>query len=282
MGVYKLITSKFICIAMNFDKSFSLKDKTIVITRSQDQQVEARRSFEMMGANVLELPALVIGPPDDWRPLDDALSELETFHWIIFSSSNGVKAVESRLSLTGRSLSSRPSGLKIAAVGQKTAKSLEIYGVEADFVPPKFVADSLIKNFPVSGLGLRMLFPRVQSGGRPILTEAFRDAGVKVVQVSAYESRCPEEIPGETVDALDNGKVDVIAFTSSKTVVHTAQLMSKYFESKWQKKLLGIKLVSIGPQTSISCKKYFDRIDQEADPHDLEGLVCACIAATKN
>ena len=37
-----------------------------------------------------------------------------------------------------------------------------------------------------------------------------------------------------------------------------------------------MKLVSIGPQTTRSCLARFGRVDGEADPHDLEGLVSAC------
>ena len=54
----------------------------MVVTRAADQLGEARRLLETQGAQVLDLPALVIGPPDDWGPLDDALAELEDFHWL--------------------------------------------------------------------------------------------------------------------------------------------------------------------------------------------------------
>jgi len=51
----------------------------------------------------------------------------------------------------------------------------------------------------------------------------------------------------------------------------------KRFGSDWQRQFDGLKLISIGPQTSLSCENYFKRVDQEADPHDLDGLVQACI-----
>ena len=38
----------------------------------------------------------------------------------------------------------------------------------------------------------------------------------------------------------------------------------------------GVKVISIGPQTSRSCRQHFGRVDAEADPHDLEGLAEAC------
>ena len=262
---------------MSFEFDLPLEGRTVVLTRAQAQQAEAHALFKAKGAKVLDLPALVIGPPDQWAPLDDALKVLENFHWIVFSSSNGVRAVEARLQRLGHTLASRPKTLRIAAVGRKTAISLEHIGVVPDFVPPKFVADSLIEHFPHSEVGIRMLIPRVQSGGRTVLADAFGKVGVKVVEVAAYESCCPKEMPEETVRAFLNKEVDAIAFTSGKTVLHTAKLMSQKFGVNWQQNLDGTNLISIGPQTSISCYKYFNKVDQEADPHDLDGLIDACI-----
>ena len=253
-----------------------LLNRTVVVTRAAEQQGEARRLLESEGACVLDLPALVIGPPDDWGPLDDALEELEDFHWLVVSSANGVHAVEQRLQRRGSGLARRPTTLKIAAVGRKTAALLEDLGAPADFVPPRFVADSLIEHFPVSGFGLRMLLPRVQSGGRTLLAEAFAEAGVRVVEVAAYESRCPDAMPNATAEALAAGTVDAICFSSGKTARHSAQLLQQRFGTHWSDHLNGVQLISIGPQTSQSCHTHFGRVDAEADPHDLDGLVAAC------
>ena len=258
-----------------------LQGRCIAVTRAEQQLGEARRLFEQAGASVLDLPALVIGPPDEWGPLDDALAELDEFHWLVVSSSNGVEAVEARLQRQGGSLARRPRSLKIAAVGRKTASRLEALGAPADFVPPQFVADSLIDHFPVSGWGLRLLLPRVQSGGRTVLAEAFGEAGARVVEVAAYESRCPESLPKATATALAAGSVDAITFSSGKTVQHTAQLLEQQFGASWAQQLEGVALVSIGPQTSHTCRERLGRVDAEANPHDLDGLVEACTEALR-
>jgi uroporphyrinogen-III synthase len=253
-----------------------LADRRIAVTRAEGQLGQAHRLFEAAGATVIDLPALVIGPPDDWGPLDDALAELEDFHWVIFSSVNGVEAVERRLARLGGSLAGRPRPLRIAAVGRSTAGRLEELGAPADFVPPAFVADSLIEHFPVSGWGLRLLLPRVQSGGRTVLAEAFAAAGARVVEAAAYETRCPDALPSGALQALEAGCLDAITFSSGKTVRHTCQLLEGSFGSGWRRRLEGMKVISIGPQTSRACIERIGRVDAEATPHDLAGLVQAC------
>ena len=241
----------------------------MVVTRAADHLGAARQLLEQRGATVLDLPALVIGPPDHWGPLDDALEDLESFHWLVFSSANGVQAVEQRLQRLGRCLARRPASLKIAAVGRKTAQVLDDLGAAADFVPPSFVADSLIDHFPVSGWGLKMLLPRVQSGGRTLLADAFGEAGVRVVEVAAYESGCPATMPEPTATALEGGDVDAIAFSSGKTAEHTAQLLEQRFGPAWAERLEGVKLVSIGPQTSRSCRQCWGP-EHPQPPHQQE------------
>ena len=265
---------------MSSDQAQPLQGHTVVITRAKEQQSEGRRRLQTLGARVLDLPALEIGPPDSWAPLDEALADLESFHWLIVSSANGVEAVESRLQRLGRGLAERPESLRIAAVGRKTAQRLEELGAPADFVPPTFIAESLIEDFPVSGWGLRILLPRVQSGGRTVLAEAFAEAGSRVVEVAAYESRCPTSMPADTLKALENREVDVVSFSSGKTVTHTVQLLENALGSSETEQLFRKPaVVSIGPQTSKRCRELLGRVDQEATPHDLEGLVKACVQA---
>jgi len=253
-----------------------LSGRRVAITRAEHQLGAARALFTAAGAEVLDLPALVVTAPDSWGPLDDALEELADFHWLVFSSSNGVEAVDQRLRRRGSSLARRPAGVRLAAVGRKTAQLLEELGAPADFVPPAFVADSLVEHFPVSGWGLRLLLPRVQSGGRTLLAEAFAAAGSRVVEVPAYETRCPRGLPSATLAALEQGQLDAITFSSGKTVSHTARLLQEAFGDNWHRKLEGLAIVSIGPQTSERCRQELGRVDAEANPFDLDGLLQAC------
>ena len=260
----------------------ALTDKKIIITRALEQTSEAREIFRKNGAEVFDLPSLVIGPPDDWEPLDGALKEITTFDWIIFSSANGVRNVDDRMKEIGLSLSEISENIKIAAVGRKTASLLEEMDVKVSFVPPSFVADSLVEYFPQNQKGLKLFIPRVQTGGRSILSDSFKSKGAEVTEVAAYESSCPKDIPQKTIDALNSGKIDIIAFTSGKTVINTVNLFKKYFGENWFKLIEKIQLVTIGPQTTISCKNLIKEPDKEASPHDLEGLLKACLEINFN
>lgn len=266
---------------MNAVPSPPLAGCAIALTRAEQQLGSARRLFERAGAQVFDLPALVVTPPEDWAPLDEALADLAHFHWLIFSSANGVEAVQARLRRRGGDLAKPPKGLRLAAVGRRTAERLEDLAVRVDFVPTRFVADALIDEFPVSAWGLHLLLPRVQSGGRTVLAEAFGSAGARVVEVPAYDTRCPDGLPTGTVRALEGGTIQAIAFTSGKTVRHCAQLLEGAFGASWRQVVDRVKVVSIGPQTSRPCQEVFGRVDAQADPHDLEGLVAACARALR-
>ena len=114
---------------------------------------------------------------------------------------------------------------------------------------------------------------------RQLLAEAFGEAGARVSEVAAYESRCPKDLPALTVAALEAGLADAICFSSGKTVRHTVQLLEAQFGESWSEHIGKLAVISIGPQTSAVCRELLGRIDAEADPHDLDGLVEACSRA---
>ena len=254
-----------------------LDSKNLILTRSFDQISEVRNLFQEQGANIFELPSLMIQYPDDLVPLDDALNEINNFHWIIFSSSNGIKFVDSRLRDHGTSLKYCLKTTKIAVVGKNTAKTLLELGINADYIPPNFVAESLINNFPISAYGLKVFIPRVQTGGRNIISQEFRNAGARVVEVAAYESKCPQGIPKKTIDAIQDRKIDGIIFSSGKTVANASFLLEKHFGGDWISKFDDVKIFSIGPQTSLACQEIFGRVDREANNYNFQGLLDAVI-----
>jgi len=247
--------------------------KTIVVTRAAGQSSQFAHLLQQQGATVIEMPALEICQPSSWEDLDGAIANLSQFHWLILTSTNAVDYFFERLLAQGKDARAL-AGMKIAVVGQKTAESLKQRGIQPDYIPPDFVADSLIENFPESDLaGLKILFPRVETGGREVLVKEFMARGAIVTEVAAYQSICVQEISSEVLRALP--EVDVMTFASSKTVKCVCQLLEmRSGTGRWAD---GMCIASIGPQTSEACKKWLGRVDVEAEEYTLEGLTQAIV-----
>ncbi len=260
-----------------------LTGKTILVTRSMGQSSQFSDRLIASGATVIEMPTLEIGPPSSWEALDNAIAHLSDFDWLILTSSNGIDYFFERLIAQGKDTRVL-AGVKIAVVGEKTAHSLKQYSIRADFIPPNFVADSLVENFPEELNSKKVLFPRVESGGREVLVKELTLKGAKVIEVAAYQSCCPSSIPPAAELALQNRKVDVITFASSKTVQFFCQLTNKIFSnnSDASQFLEGVCIASIGPQTSKTCHALFGRVDVEAQEYTLDGLTQALITWANN
>ncbi|WP_088891540.1 uroporphyrinogen-III synthase [Leptolyngbya ohadii] len=264
----------------------SLSGKTVLVTRAAGQSSQFTRLLQQQGAAVIELPAIEITPPSSWQDLDRAIDRLSEFDWLILTSTNAVDYFMERLLAGGKSVEDLHQ-IKTAVVGQKTAAGLQQKGIQPDFIPPNYVADSLVEHFPDRDRlsHLKLLFPRVETGGREVLVKELSAQGATVVEVAAYESGCVRTIAPEVAAALKQDalaprefplQIDVITFASSKTVKCFYQLLQTIvLEESQPLPAPRTCLASIGPQTSIACREYFGRVDVEAAEYTLEGLTQA-------
>jgi uroporphyrinogen-III synthase len=136
-----------------------------------------------------------------------------------------------------------------------------------------------VEEFPESLNNQKILFPRVETGGREILVQELTKQGAEVVEVAAYQSTCPPNIDPIVSQALQDGIIDIITFASSKTVKNFHQLITTEIVNKCQITLESllekVVLASIGPETSKTCNQLLGRVDIEAKEYTLEGLVNA-------
>jgi uroporphyrinogen III methyltransferase / synthase len=255
-------------------RTLPLQGQTVLITRSLSQSPELRQLLIAQGSRVLEMPTLEIGAPSSWGKLDTAITQLSNYDWLILTSANAVNYFFDRLTTAGLDARALAS-VKIAVVGRKTAEVLRQHGLNPDFIPTEFVADALVASFPVSPDGQKILFPRVESGGREEIVQALTGQGAIVDEVAAYQSVCPLAIDPTALAALQQQQVDIITFASSKTVRHFYQLIGDQLPSNWAEKVC---IASIGPQTSATCQELFGRVDIEATEYTLPGLVTAIMA----
>jgi len=237
----------------------SLEGRTILVTRPVRDAGELAQRLRERGARVVEAPAIEIVELEDATELDRAIRQLAggEFAWVSFTSPRAVDAVCDRLRRFG--LPPRiPS--KIAAVGPATAKRLADVGLPVDLLADPHTTDALADAFP-AGAG-RVLLPRADIAPEG-LEERLRQKGWTPVRVDAYQTRYPDELPGEARKALELG-VDAVVFTSSSTVEGFVRLAGPR---------LGTPAVCIGPVTSDAALRAGFSVKAVADPHTVDGIV---------
>jgi uroporphyrinogen III methyltransferase/synthase len=246
-----------------------LSGMRVMVTRPAPQAETLVAQLDELGADVLVQPAIEIAPPDDWRHVDDVLTRLAEFDWLVFSSSNGVRQLLDRLCQRHGDLR-RLGSVQVAAIGPGTAEALAEYRLHPDLVPDEFRAEALAESLAGGARGKRFLLARA-SRGREVLAEQLRKAGGQVEQVVAYSSRDVPAPKSEIAAALAAGKIDWITVTSSAI----ARSISAMFADDLRR----AKLVSISPLTSDTLRELAHEPAAEAKTYTISGVVEAIVAA---
>ncbi|HTN74232.1 MAG TPA: uroporphyrinogen-III synthase, partial [Pirellulaceae bacterium] len=252
-----------------FDKR-PLFGQKVAITRAAEQACELRARLSALGAEVLEQPAIEICDVGDVAPLDDVLTRLIAFDWIVFSSANGVTKFFERLRFLNRDARAL-AGAKLAVIGPGTAEKLAEYRLLADLIPSEYRAEALAAELAPHAAGKQVLLVRA-SRGREVLADDLRAAGAFVEQVVAYES-IDVVLPESHVAALlEQGQLDWLTVTSSAI----ARSLARMFGERLQQ----TKLVSISPITSDVLRELGYEPAAEATEYTMAGVVQAMLSHT--
>ncbi|WP_028129683.1 uroporphyrinogen-III C-methyltransferase [Selenomonas sp. AE3005] len=241
--------------------------KRILVTRARSQASKLTAKLENLGAEVIEVPAITITDPVDlYAALDQAIGQLQDYHWVMFTSANGVKHFFARLLQAGKD--ARALGYaKIAAIGSATAAELKKYGLVADVVPGEYRAEGIIEamkgKLPPHA---KILLPRAEEA-REILPEKLREMGAEVDVVSAYRTVCAAADGEALTSELNEGRIDMVTFTSSSTVKNLVNIIGS------ADLLNGVKTACIGPVTADTAKSLGIEPDIIAKEYTIDGLV---------
>ncbi|GAB4482507.1 MAG: hypothetical protein OHK0031_05110 [Anaerolineales bacterium] len=193
----------------------------VLITRPRAQAADFAEQLRQAGFEPILFPVIEIRPVENNAALETALANLEKYAWLIFTSVNAVPPTVSPHFL--RKWGESPAGtrgVKIAAVGPKTAAALRQRNIEPDFIPDEFRGEAIF-----AGLGdLRgkwILLPRAELA-RPELPAAIAAAGGIAHEIIVYRT-LPAEIDSAGLAALKSG-VDVITFTSASCVENFVEI----------------------------------------------------------
>jgi uroporphyrinogen III methyltransferase/synthase len=242
---------------LNWFEGRPLFGKRILVTRARDQAVEFTDLLKLHGADPVEFPTIEVVPPESWEALDGAIRRIEEYDWLIFTSANGVLYFLERLKVSGKDIRAL-KGIKLCAIGPRTAQEIERMGVRVDLMPAEYVAEALIEQMGRQELsGRRILIPRA-AVARDVLPEALIRMGARVEVVTAYRTIRPTRDLEWVKNLLQGRQISVITFTSSSTVRNFAEMFGP---DEARRLLDGVVVACIGPITAKTVEEYGMTVD---------------------
>lgn len=224
----------------------SLTGKRVVITRSALQCEALATVLLERDATPIWRPLIAFSDPEDFGPLDTAISQLEQFDWLIFTSAEAVRAVARRCSKLGQSLAQPWGHLRVAAVGPVTAEAIQKTGLQVEYVAKTHSGVALANELGERVPGRKVLLPR-SDRANPDFPAALRYHGADVREVIAYRTLRPAKIEREELTEFENGKADAILFFSPSAVVHFTEAFGRERLSAIENKMA---ITAVGPVTA--------------------------------
>ncbi|MGB3366144.1 MAG: uroporphyrinogen-III synthase, partial [Acidaminobacteraceae bacterium] len=152
-------------------------------------------------------------------------------------------------------------------IGPSTALELKKYGIIADILPPKYVAESVYEAMKDTLTETSsVLIPRAKNA-RSFLLDVIGE-NYKVEELLLY-SADPEDVDRAVIDNIKENKIDYVSFASSSTVRNFFEIVKKYdididcFKN----------FISIGPVTSKTLREYGVENFEEASEYTIDGIL---------
>lgn len=258
-----IVIGKVAALDLDWFESRPLFGTRVVVTRSREQASGLADELRARGADVVELATIeLVDPADGGAALADAAADVAGYDWLVLTSVNSVERFMAHLH-DARDL----GGVQVAAIGPGTAQSLARHGVQADLLPDRAVAESLVDAFaPAPAAGGRVLLPRA-AVARDVLPDGLRAKGWRVDIVEAYRNR-PAPITDEQRRAAAGA--DIVTFTSASTV-------DRYVAAVGTDSIPPV-IACIGPVTAAALDAHGLNADLVAGEHTIAGLLDALTA----
>jgi len=243
-----------------------LKGKKILLTRPKDQNKEWAERLESLGAIPVLFPLIEITAAQDSSEIEEVLSQIYQYDWIVFTSIN---AARHSLEILNKILLMSHK-IYIAAIGSKTAAYLEDHGLEVDFMPLIFTSANLADEID-DIQNKKILLPRTNIADDNFTAE-LRQRGATVKEITVYNTHIVNDKHDELQKIVDEG-LDVITFASPSAV-------EAFYEMGIDKK--NDKIACIGPVTADKATKLGLGVDIIADKYTTEGLTEAMLDYFEN
>ena len=274
-----------------------LAGRKILLTRPKELISEMAGRLRRMGAEVLEMPAIETVPIQPNPALEDCFQTdpkgaaysqktAARIDWMVFTSPAGVRIFMDWF-LPDHDIRDL-AGIRIAAIGEGSAKKLRQYGIRCDFVPTVYDGETLGRELAQEirqereahndlPAPVRVLIPRAAIGSRELVEELEKAGDIEILDIPTYTT---EYVTKSIVDAreqIENGEIHYAVFTSASTVRGFSAVMEGADLSR-------IKAVCIGRQTRAAAQAQGmqTRMAEKATLDALLDAVMQCAAEDRN
>lgn len=253
----------------------ALRGRSVVVTRAVEQAAGLTEPLAAAGAEVLVMPVIAVAAPESSDAADAAIERLDSYDWIVLTSTNGVDALDDRMRLHGLRVGDL-DGARVAAIGSATAARLEELGVVPALIPERFRAEGLVDALRIigPGAGPRVLIARATEA-REVLPVELRGLGFEVDVVPVYRVVAVEP-PADVLERLAAGSVDAVVFASGGTARRFADALATEGMDA-AALLVGPVVASFGPVTTDALHELGIAVDVQADEPTAEALVDALV-----
>ena len=247
-----------------------LSGLNIVVTRPREQAAQLAQRITQAGGQAILFPLLEISPAADPQSLRALVARLPEFNLAIFISPNAVHYGMAAILAAGM----LPSTLKIATVGQSSAKALRDLGVNKIIAPQdRFDSEALLALPELQQVaGWRVVIFR-GDGGRELLGDTLKARGASVEYAACYQRAKPQQDIGMLLAA----DPDAITVTSSEALAYLWEML----DSAAQERLAAVPLFVPHARIAEAAHKLGWRVVVPTAGGD-DGLLAGLIAWAKN
>lgn len=256
------------------NEPLALSGRRIAVTRAREQAPELSAKLSALGAEMIELPLILVSKYVEKGPLSDVMLELGGYDWIVFTSANGVRFFMEefmRLFDDIRSLGL----LRFACIGDTTAAAIRGFHLRVECQPKVATAEALAEDLIATGsLDSAKVLVITGNLNRDVIVTKLEEARAIVDCLQVYKTEKTDLSAEPAAADFRVRGADAILFASSSAVQSFVdQAASLKLGKTAQRPLAG----SIGPQTSETMKKVGMPIDFTAKTPSLDSLVEALV-----
>ncbi|MBN2123932.1 MAG: uroporphyrinogen-III C-methyltransferase [Deltaproteobacteria bacterium] len=265
---------------LNWFESRPLFGRRIVVTRAREQSSDFLARLSDLGAECIEFPTIEVIPPESWQDLDKTIDSLDSYQWLLFTSVNGVRYFFERLEAQGKDVRDL-KGIKIGAIGPKTADAVRERGIRPDLVPEEYRAEAVVEAFrKKEPAALRILLPRA-ARAREVLPRELEKMSARVDVVDAYRTVRPNTDTGRVREMLERGEIHMVTFTSSSTVRNFLEMFEEEDREAFLGWMGGVAVACIGPVTAETAEKEGLQVRLVPSEYTVEALTEAIVGYFK-